>query len=68
MSDFIQFKQVSKWFESTAGRFEALRARVVTLHPPDTRPGTRRIWRGPASQIAAADTTQQAIATMKASR
>ena len=31
MSDFIQFKQVSKWFESTAGRFEALRNIHLTI-------------------------------------
>ena len=31
MSDFIQFKQVSKWFESTAGRFEALRNIDLTI-------------------------------------
>lgn len=30
MSNFIQLEQVSKWFESPAGRFEALRK--VDLH------------------------------------
>ena len=31
MPDFIQFKQVSKWFESAAGRFEALRNIDLTI-------------------------------------
>jgi putative ABC transport system ATP-binding protein len=30
MSDFIQFKQVSRWFESTSGRFDALKC--IDLH------------------------------------
>ena len=31
MPDFIRFTQVSKWFESTAGRFEALRNIDLTI-------------------------------------
>jgi putative ABC transport system ATP-binding protein len=31
MSDFIQLQQVSKWFESSAGRFEALRNIDLTI-------------------------------------
>ena len=31
MPDFIQFKQVSKWFESAAGRFDAIRNIDLTI-------------------------------------
>ena len=31
MSNFIQFNQVSKWFESAAGRFDALRDINLTI-------------------------------------
>ena len=31
MSNFIQFNQVSKWFESAAGRFDALKNIDLTI-------------------------------------
>jgi hypothetical protein len=37
-------------------------------HERDARPGTRRTLRGAAIQIAAAEMTQQAMASRKASR